>query len=150
MATRACRPASSISPAFFGDRAWDSRYDVFGNGKTAIRGGAAILYNPRLSKWGNMVNNPPAVLTPITYYGDMRTFLQTSGVLSPSNTQGFNINNKTPDNYNITLGRAAGHGPSHPGGRFLSPASRPAHSANPADQHGSRTARISCRVIPAA
>jgi len=79
-------------------------YDVFGNGKTAIRGGAAILYNPRLSKWGNMVNNPPAILTPITYYGDMRTFLQTGGTLSPSNTQGFNINNKTPDNYNITFG----------------------------------------------
>lgn len=79
-------------------------YDVFGNGKTAIRGGAAILYNPRLSKWGNMVNNPPAIFTPITYYGDMRTFLQSAGVLSPSNTQGFNINNKTPDNYNLTLG----------------------------------------------
>ncbi|HXB71189.1 MAG TPA: carboxypeptidase-like regulatory domain-containing protein [Candidatus Acidoferrales bacterium] len=79
-------------------------YDVFGNGKTAIRGGAAILYNPRLSKWSNMVNNPPAILTPITYYGDMRTFIQTAGTLSPSNTQGFNINNKTPDNYNITLG----------------------------------------------
>ena len=34
----------------------------------------------------------------------MKTFLQTSGVLSPSNTQGFNIDNKTSDNYNITLG----------------------------------------------
>jgi hypothetical protein len=79
-------------------------YDVFGNGKTAVRGGAAILYNPRLSKWSNMVNNPPAIFTPITYYGDMKTFLQTAGVLSPSNTQGFNINNKTPDNYNVTLG----------------------------------------------
>jgi hypothetical protein len=79
-------------------------YDVFGNGKTAIRGGAAILYNPRMSKWGSMVNNPPAIFTPITYYGDMRTFLQTAGVLSPSNTQGFNINNKTPNNYNFTLG----------------------------------------------
>jgi hypothetical protein len=79
-------------------------YDVFGNGKTAIRGGAAILYNPRLSKWSNMVNNPPVILTPITYYGDMRSFLQTAGVLSPSNTQGFNINNKTPDNYNISFG----------------------------------------------
>jgi len=78
--------------------------DVFGNGKTAIRGGAGILYNPRVSKWSNMVNNPPAILTPITYYGDMRTFLQTGGVLSPSNTQGFNINNKTPDNYNLTFG----------------------------------------------
>jgi hypothetical protein len=51
-----------------------------------------------------MANNPPAILTPITYYGDMRTFLQTSGVLSPSNTQGFNIDNKTSNNYNITLG----------------------------------------------
>jgi hypothetical protein len=79
-------------------------WDVFGNGKTALRGGGAILYNPRLSKWSNMVNNPPAVFTPITYYGDMRTFIQTSGVLSPSNTQGFNIDNKTPDNYNLTLG----------------------------------------------
>ncbi len=79
-------------------------FDVFGNGKTAVRGGAAILYNPRLSKWSSMVNNPPAILTPITYYGDMNTFLQTKGVLSPSNTQGFNINNKTSDNYNITLG----------------------------------------------
>ena len=79
-------------------------WDVFGDGKTAIRGGGAILYNPRLSKWSNMVNNPPAILTPITYYGDMKTFLQTSGVLSPSNTQGFNINNKTADNYNMTLG----------------------------------------------
>lgn len=65
-------------------------------------GGAAILYNPRLSEWSNMVNNPPAILTPITYYGDMRTFRQRGGVLSPSNTQGFNINNKTPDNYNVT------------------------------------------------
>ena len=85
--------------------------DLFGNGKTAVRGGAAILYNPRLSKWSNMVNNPPAILTPITYYGDMRTFLQTSGYLSPSNTQGFNINNKTPDNYNVTFGvqQDAGH-----------------------------------------
>ena len=87
-------------------------YDVFGNGKTAIRGGAAILYNPRLSKWGNMVNNPPAIFTPITYYGDMGTFLQTAGTLSPSNTQGFNVNNKMPDNYNITFGvqQDMGHG----------------------------------------
>ena len=79
-------------------------YDVFGNGKTAVRGGAAILYTLRTSKWSNMVNNPPAILTPITYYGDMRTFIQTAGVLSPSNTQGFNINNKTPNNYNVTFG----------------------------------------------
>ena len=112
-------------------------FDVFGNGKTAIRGGAAILYNPRLSKWSNMVNNPPAILTPITYYGDMKTFLQTSGVLSPSNTQGFNINNKTPDNYNITLGVQQDMGHSILVDVSYISVLGPAHSANAGDQHGS-------------
>ena len=123
-------------------------YDVFGNGKTAIRGGADILYNPRLSKWGNMANNPPAILTPITYYGDMRTFLQTSGVLSPSNTQGFNIDNKTSNNYNITLGVQQDIGVAS---WWTPPTSAPSASTSRKPWRSTRfpTARISCRVIPA-
>jgi hypothetical protein len=79
-------------------------YDVFGNGKTAIRGGAAILYNPRLSFWSPTTENPPAIETPITYYGQISTLTQTSGYFAPNSTNAFNVNAKTPRNYNGSIG----------------------------------------------
>lgn len=79
-------------------------WDVFGNGKTAIRAGAGMLYNYRLSKWSQTTANPPVILTPITYYGTIGTFLQSAGTLGPSNTNTYNVNNKTPGTYNITFG----------------------------------------------
>ncbi len=75
-------------------------YDVFGNGKTSIRGGMAILYNPRISVWSPTTENPPAILTPTAYYGTINTLLQSGGLLAPFNTNAFQENGKTPRNYN--------------------------------------------------
>jgi hypothetical protein len=79
-------------------------YDPFGRGKTAIRAGAAILYNMRMSRWSASSKNPPATFTPITYYGNLDTFLQSAGVLFPSGTNSFDRNGHTPAVYNLTFG----------------------------------------------
>ncbi len=93
----------NTQPVHWGPR-FGFAYDVFGNGKTAIRGGIAILYNPRLSYWSPTTENPPAIETPITYYGSLSTFTQTAGYFAPNATNSFNVNAKTPRNYNGSFG----------------------------------------------
>src|SRR5260370_22847273 len=90
-------------PVHWGPR-FGFAYDVFGNGKTAIRAGIAFLYNPRFSVWSPTTENPPSILTPTAYYGTINTLLQTSGFLAPSSTNSFQVNGKTPRNYNGSFG----------------------------------------------
>ena len=79
-------------------------YDPFGRGKTAIRAGGGIFYNFRVSRWSATAKNPPATFTPVLYYGNLDTFLQSAGVLFPSDTRSFNKDNLTPAVYNLTFG----------------------------------------------
>jgi hypothetical protein len=82
-------------------------YDVFGNGRTAIRGGFGI--NKRaLESSGDYINpaalNPPIIFQPQVFYGSMNTFLAASGVLFPSGVNAWQKDDLVPSVYNWSFG----------------------------------------------
>ena len=87
-------------------------WDVFGNGKTALRGNAAIMKN-MLSSNGTFVNggkvNPPTTFNPTSFYGNISTydnqpgFLGQAGFLSPGNVTGWARQYKPPTVYQYGL-----------------------------------------------
>jgi hypothetical protein len=79
-------------------------YDVFGNGKTAIRGGIGIVYNARERVLLNDVaRTPPIQYTPTIYYSNFSSLLQNSGTITPSTTAGLDLVGKVPTVYNFSL-----------------------------------------------
>lgn len=60
-------------------------WDPIGDGKTAIRAGAGVYYNarPRSGQMGDMAFNPPVQYTTVQFYGNVETFLQATGLMSP-------------------------------------------------------------------
>ncbi len=81
-------------------------YDVFGNGKMAVRGGMGMFYNTLMRGGINrgFTVNPPVQYTPVIYYGNMSTFLNSAGVLFPSAVTGFARSGETPAVYNFSMG----------------------------------------------
>ncbi len=60
-------------------------YDVFGSGKTALRGGVGVFYDTADSNsYQTSVGNPPLSYTPVSYYGDLRTLGSGAGYIGPS------------------------------------------------------------------
>ena len=83
-------------------------WDVFGRGRTAIRGGFGINIQTVIgSNLGNTVSTvPPEILTPVIYYGNISTLTtQGSGYNFPlSNVYGFQKDYQPGAVYNYSLG----------------------------------------------
>lgn len=80
-------------------------YDVFGNHKTALRGGFGVFYNREQGNpYFRMVGNPPITYTPTAYYGNLSTFAQTASYLGPSAPEFTYGENKLETVMNFSLG----------------------------------------------
>ena len=82
-------------------------WDVFGDGKTAIRGNFGVFSQTRVSAnaiWTDVSRNAPITNTPRIFYGTLDTLLASKGTLFPGGTTGFDLNSPTPTTYNYSLG----------------------------------------------
>ncbi len=81
-------------------------YDVFGDGKTAIRGGFGVTKQTIPSSGnflGGLNSNPPLQFNPQVFYGSFDTFLNSATVLFPGGVLSHELDNKTPSVYNYSL-----------------------------------------------
>lgn len=83
-------------------------YDVFGDGRTALRGGFSVtkqtVFSSQQSMW-TTTTSPPILESPSIFYGSIDTFLNAGQVLFPTDAQAFDPKfDKVPTVYRWSLG----------------------------------------------
>ncbi len=83
-------------------------YDVFGNGKTAVRGGFGVAKEPQTAYgyYGGedgLASNQPLIINPQVFYGTMNTLFSQTGYIFPGSEQAFERNPKVPSIYHYSL-----------------------------------------------
>jgi len=81
-------------------------YDLTGDAKTALRGGFGVFHNIRAAggTLRTLTQQPPVQLNPSIFYGDMSTYLNSTGTTFPSNVAGWVKDVKTPVLYSYSIG----------------------------------------------
>lgn len=79
--------------------------DVFGNGKTAIRGGFGQFFGrPNMSE--NLLRftaQPPLIVTPTVYYGTLNTLTSSAGSVFPQSVNAFDQSDRVPRIMNFSF-----------------------------------------------
>ena len=79
--------------------------DVFGNGRTAVRGGFGLFYNrPNMSdNYLRFTAQPPLIVTPTVFYGTLATLTSSAGAVFPQNVNAFNASDRVPKVMNFSF-----------------------------------------------
>jgi hypothetical protein len=79
--------------------------DVFGNGRTAVRGGFGMFYNrPNMSdNYLRFSALPPLIATPTVFYGTLANLRSSAGAVFPQNVNAFDRSERVPRVMNFSL-----------------------------------------------